>query len=128
MLKVTKQSSDRIDLELIGTLDTDSMRRALDELIEQSEDVRNGRMLYKVSELSLPTLGAIGVEITRLPKLFGLLSKFDKCAVLSDASWIRKAAEIEGALFPSLDIKSFKLEELDLAEHWLDLKDSADGS
>ena len=95
MLKITKQSPARLDIELSGSLDADSMRAALDELIEKSDDIRNGRMLYTISEFSLPTLGAIGVEMTRLPKLFGLLAKFDKCAVLSDSNWLRKAAIVE---------------------------------
>jgi hypothetical protein len=120
MLKITKPSADRVDIELSGTLDADSMRTALDELIEKSEDVSNGRMLYKISDFSLPTLGAIGVEMTRLPKLFGLLGKFDKCAVLCDTSWLRKAAVVEGALFPGIDIKSFELDEVEAAEAWLD--------
>ena len=120
MLKITKLSADRVDIELSGTLDADSMRTALDELIEKSENVSNGRMLYKITDFSLPTLGAIGVEMTRLPKLFGLLGKFDKCAVLSDSNWLRKAAVVEGAIFPGIDIKSFEMDELDAAEAWLD--------
>ena len=120
MLKITKLSADRVDIELSGTLDAASMRTALDELIEKSENVSNGRMLYKITDFSLPTLGAIGVEMTRLPKLFGLLGKFDKCAVLSDSNWLRKAAVVEGAIFPGIDIKSFEMDELDAAEAWLD--------
>lgn len=119
MFKITKQSADRVDIELGGKLDADTMRTALDELIEKSEDVRNGRMLYKITDLSMPTFGAIGVEMARIPKLFGLLGKFDKCAVLSDTDWLRRAAEFEGALFPGIDIKSFELNESDAAEAWL---------
>ncbi len=119
MLTVTKPSTNRVDIELGGKLDADSMRVALDDLIDKSEDVRNGLMLYTISDFSLPTLGAIGVEMTRLPKLFGLLAKFDKCAVLSDSGWLRKAAVVEGALFPGIDIKSFELHERDAAEQWL---------
>lgn len=119
MLKITKQSSDRVDIELSGKLDADTMRSALDELIAKTEDVRHGRMLYRITDFSFPTLGAIGVEMTRIPKLFGLLGKFDKCAVLSDAGWLRKAAEIEGALFPGIAIKSFELHEASAAEAWL---------
>ncbi|MEP3049869.1 MAG: STAS/SEC14 domain-containing protein [Erythrobacter sp.] len=39
--------------------------------------------------------------------------------MLSDAGWIRTAAEIEGALFPGMDIKSFELSEGEAAEQWL---------
>jgi len=119
MFKITKKSAQRVDIELSGSVDADSMRIALDELIEKSEDVSNGCMLYKISDFSMPTLGAIGVEMTRLPKLFGLLGKYDKCAVLSDSNWLRKAATMEGALFPGLDIKSFEFDEIEAAEAWL---------
>lgn len=119
MLRVTKPSPNRVDIELSGTLDADAMRAALDDLIAKSEDVTNGKMLYTITDFSMPSLGAIGVELQRLPKLFGLLGKFDRCAVLCDESWLRTAAEIEGALFPGIQIKSFERAEAEDAEAWL---------
>ncbi len=119
MLNITKQSGNRVDIHLSGKLDAEGMRTALDALFEASEDVQNGRMLYTINDFSVPTPAAIGVELTRLPKLFGLLSKFDRCAVISDAAWVRKAADIEGAIFPGIDIKSFASDERNAAELWL---------
>lgn len=119
MLKITKPAPDRIDLELAGQVDADAMRAALDSLIEKSEGVSNGKMLYRITDFAMPTLGAIAVEFGRLPALFGLLGKYDKCAVLTDSDWLAKAAEIEGALFPGIDIKAFDLDDSDDAEAWL---------
>lgn len=119
MLRITKPAPNRLDIELKGTLDADAMEKALDELLALSEDVTNGRMLYTIPEFSMPTLGAIGVELRRLPKLFGLLGKFDRCAVLSDTAWLRTAAEVEGKLFPGIEIKAFELGDADAAEAWL---------
>jgi hypothetical protein len=119
MLNIIKQSENRVDIELSGSLDAIDMRVGLDELLKASEDVRNGQMLYKISEFSFPTLGAIGVEMARIPSMFSLLGKYDKCAVLCDTGWLRTAAEIEGALFPGIDIKSFELHEQNQAEKWL---------
>ena len=42
-------------------------------------------------------------------------------AVLSDSDWLKKAAEIEGALFPGIEIKSFGLDGQEVAEAWLAL-------
>lgn len=120
MLEVIKKSKSRVDIVLDGKLDTDDMRSGLDELLEQSEDVKNGVMLYKIKEFALPSLGAIGVEFARLPKLFGLLGRFNKCAVMTDASWLRTAAEVEGAVFPGIEIKSFEMDEEEAAEAWLE--------
>ena len=119
MLTISKPSPNRVDLELNGTLTADDMRTALEDLLAKSEDITHGRMLYKIPEFAMPTLSALGVELQFIPKLFGLLAKFDKCAVLSDAAWLRTAAEIEGAVIPGLDIKSFELSAAEAAEAWL---------
>ncbi|SFS19646.1 STAS/SEC14 domain-containing protein [Yoonia litorea] len=120
MFKITKKSDDRVDIDLSGQLDSDMMAKGLDELITQSEGVTNGKMLYRITSFAMPSFGAIGVEMARLPKLFGLLGKYDRCAVLTDAGWIRTAAEVEGALIPGLSIKAFGLDDLEEAEAWLD--------
>ncbi len=119
MLKISMPAPNRIDTELSGLLDAETMRTALDDLIEKSEDVTHGRILNRITDFTMPTAGAIGVELRRLPKLFGLIGKFDRCAVLSDVSWIRTVAEIEGAFIPGLEIKSFELHDVDAAETWL---------
>ncbi len=119
MLKVTKPEDNRIDIDLEGTLDSDGMRTGLDTLIKASKDVENGVMLYRVTQLSMPTFGAIMVELRRLPQLFSMIGRFRKCAVVSDKSWIRTAGELEGLLIPGLKIKGFEPEHLDAAEDWL---------
>ena len=120
MYEIVRKGENRLDISLRGTLNAGDMRGVLDELIEKSEGMQEGRMLYTITSFSMPTLGAMAVEFSRLPKLFGLLGKFDRCAVVSDASWIRTAAEVEGALLPGLVIKAFEPGEEDAAEAWLD--------
>jgi hypothetical protein len=96
------------------------MRSGLDHLIEESEGITNGKMLYKIAGFEMPTLGAMAIELYRMPNLLRLIKKFDKCAVLSDTAWIRTAAKVEGAVIPSLEIKSFALKDVKAAEAWLD--------
>jgi hypothetical protein len=120
MLNVSKPSANRVDIELSGALDAEAMRSVLDHLIEKSESITHGKMLYTISDFEMPTLGAMAVELHRMPKLISLTCKFDKCAVLSDTAWIRTAAEIEGAVIPSLAIKGFALADAKAAEAWLD--------
>lgn len=119
MLRVSPNGPNRLDLELDGKLDAESMRAGLDELFSKSEGIENGRMLYRIAEFDIPTFGALGVEFSRLPALFGLIKKFDRVALLADQSWVRKAGEIEGALFPGLAIKAFEPADDAAAEAWL---------
>lgn len=119
MMSIAKTAPNRVEIDLEGSLDANAMETALDRLLALSDGVSAGRMLYRVTNFEMPTLGVIAVELRRLPSLFSLIGKFDKCAVLSDTSWIRTWAEVEGALIPGLEIRAFELHEAAEAERWL---------
>ncbi|WP_298858828.1 STAS/SEC14 domain-containing protein [uncultured Sulfitobacter sp.] len=125
MLNVSKPKANRLNIELSGVLDAAEMQAALDGIVRESEGFSNGTMLYTISDFEMPTLGAMAVEFYRMPKLFSLLDRFNKCAVLCDTAWIRTAAQIEGAIIPSLAIKSFALDQASAAEAWLGDEDNA---
>ncbi len=119
MFKVTRLADDRLDIELSGRLDSEEMKTALDELVAESENIDNGKMLYDIIEFNMPSMDAIAIELSRLPELFGLIKKYSRIAVLSDTSWIKKASELEGMLIPGLDIKAFDRNQRAEAEQWL---------
>jgi len=77
MFKVIRTGTNRLDIELSGTLNAAEMKMALDELVDKSKDIRNGKMLYDVIDFHLPSLSAIGIEFSRLPSMLKLLKKFD---------------------------------------------------
>ncbi len=122
MFKVVENGTNRLDIEMSGKLDVELMKVALDELESKSENIETGKMLYVVLDFQLPTLGAIGIEFSRLPSMFGLMKKFDRAAVLTDKTWLKKASEFEGALFPGLEIRAFNIDEKAEAEAWLSSK------
>jgi len=119
MFSITKKGNNRLDFELSGKLDSDEMKAVLNDFVMQSYGVKNGRILYRITEFNMPTLGAFGVEMSRLPTLFKAIGNFDKVAVLCEKKWIQKVSEIEGALIPGLDIKAFDLDQSEAAETWL---------
>jgi hypothetical protein len=51
--------------------------------------------------------------------MFGLMKKFDRAAVLTDKTWLKKVSAFEGALFPGLEIKAFNIDQKAEAEAWL---------
>ncbi len=75
---------NRLDIEMSGKLNAEEMRIALDELVNKSENIEDGKMLYEVIDFHLPSLGAIAIEFSRLPSMLGLMKKFDRAAVLTD--------------------------------------------
>jgi len=119
MFTVRKTAPNRLDLEFSGKLDADGMRRALDDLMAKSDGIEHGCILYRIADFDLPSFGAIGVELARLPELFRLIKKFDRVAVLAQQSWVQRASEVEGALVPGLDVRAFGLDARAEAEAWL---------
>jgi hypothetical protein len=119
MFKVTKIGTNRLDIQLSGKLNSEEMQIALDELENKSRDIENGKMLYDVIDFNLPSLGAIAIEFSRLPSMFGLINKFERAAVLTDKNWIKQASEFEGMLIPGLEIKAFSRDQKEEAETWL---------
>ena len=119
MFKVIVSGANRLDIEMSGKLDAESMTVALDELVSKSKNIENGKMLYVIIDFQLPTLSAIGIEFSRLPSMFGLMKKFNRAAVLTDKTWLKKVSELEGALFPGLEIRAFNIDQKVEAEAWL---------
>lgn len=119
MFKVEQNGVNRLDIQLSGKLNTEEMKIALDELVSKSENIENGKMLYDIIDFHFPSLKAIAIEFSRLPSMFGLIKKFDRAAVLTDKTWLKKVSEFEGALFPGLEIKAFSRDHKAKAEAWL---------
>lgn len=120
MIKVTKVSDERVDMDVSGGVDADAMREGLDRLIEASDGMEHGVMLFRMVGFSMPTFGALSVELQRLPELFRLIGRFDRFAVLTDQAWARAMAEGQGALIPGVEVKGFTLSEEAAAEDWLE--------
>lgn len=119
MFKIEPNGPNRLDIQLSGKLDVEDMKVALDDLAGKAKDIENGKMLYEIIDFHFPSLGAIAVELSRLPSMFGLLKKFNRAAVLTDKAWLKKASELEGALIPGLEIKAFDRDQKAAAEAWL---------
>ena len=119
MFKVIENGINRLDIEMSGKLDEESMKIALDDLVSKSKNIENGKMLYVIIDFQIPTLGAIGIEFSRLPSMLGLIKKFNRVAVLTDKNWLKKISEFEGVLFPGLEIRAFNIDQKEQAEVWL---------
>lgn len=119
MFKVIANAANRVDIELSGKLDAEEMRVALDELVRKSRNIEKGMMLYDIIDFHIPSLGAIALEFSRLPAMLGLMKKFDRAAVLTDKAWLKKVSELEGLLYPGLEIKAFNRDQRAEAEAWL---------
>lgn len=118
-MRVERSGKNRLDIVMTGRIDSDAMSEILQQLIDKSEGIKNGKMMFDIVDYQLPTLGAIMVELSRLPAMLSFIRKFDSAAVLADETWIRKISEWEGHILPWLTIKSFHRDQKAEAEIWL---------
>ncbi len=119
MFQIKPVGQNRIDIEMSGKMDSADMRSALANLEMKSGHIQHGKMLYFVHDFDMPTASAMGVELKQIPQLIRTLKHFDKAAVVADKNWIRTLSEVEGALFPGLEVKAFETERASEAETWL---------
>jgi hypothetical protein len=122
MFKVERSSDDRLDIQMSGKLDNEGMLKALDELVENPKASVTENMLYEVVDYHPPSLGAIGIELSRIPEMSGFIKKFSRAAVLSDKAWLKTISELEGKLMPGLEIRKFSREQKSEAVEWLESK------
>jgi len=119
MFTVQNNGPNRLDLEFSGKLNSDDMRALLDEIVVKASGIEAGRMLYTIGDFQFPTMGAIGIELSRFPELFKMIKQFDRIAVVCDKKWVQKVSEFEGMLIPGLEIKAFDFGAEGEAESWL---------
>lgn len=124
MFRVERAGDNRLDIAISGKLDSEEMKRALDELVAKSEGIEKGELLVDVIDYSLPSINAIGIEFSRLPLMLRFIRKFSKAAVLTDEDWIGRISELESALIPGLETRAFAHDQRAKAEAWLN-SDSA---
>ena len=120
MMNIIKVSSNRVDVEFSGKIDRDQVKEVLDNMFAEIVDMEHGLLMCRIGELEMPTMGAIAVELKNLPKIFRLVQKIDRIAVVCDQGWIQTATEIEGKLIPGLKMKSFDLNKENAAIEWLE--------
>jgi len=120
MMNLTKVSNNRVHVEFGGKIDRDQVTKVLDEMFAAIADRELGLLMYRIGKLEMPTLGAIAVELKNLPKIFRLVQKIDRIAVVCDQGWIKTSTEIEGKLIPGLEMKAFDLDKESAAIEWLE--------
>ncbi len=123
MFKIEDDPQGFKRLTISGRIDSEDMQAGLDAFLGALEDGKHTHFLYSITDFELPPLDAIAVEFRYLPQLLTSMSKIGRVAVVADQAWLRTAAEVEGALIPGLDIRTFEPGQEDAATSWLVAED-----
>ncbi len=118
MYKIDKINDNRIDVTFSGQLDDNAMKGFISEFLPLSEGCKNGAMVFRLNDFRFPTMGALLVELSHLPKILATVHKFDRCAILTDEGWVKNWASVEAALIPGMKIKCFTSDQEEDAVAW----------
>ncbi|MCG6883408.1 MAG: STAS/SEC14 domain-containing protein [Silicimonas sp.] len=124
MFKISNDPQGFKRLSISGRIEAEEMRAGLDAFLDSLEDGKRTPFLYTITDFEFPPMAAIAVEFGYFPQLLTSLSKIGRVAVVADQSWLRTAAEVEGALIPGLEIRAFEPGQEKAAEAWLLTDDS----
>ncbi|QPH53144.1 STAS/SEC14 domain-containing protein [Pontivivens ytuae] len=119
MFEIAPVEGGVVELTVTGRIDADSMRDGLNALWGALEPVESARLLLLYNDWELPTAGALAVEFGQLGRAFSILAKVDRAALVSNQDWLRRVAEIESALIPGLEIRTYVPEDEAAARAWL---------
>jgi hypothetical protein len=96
--------------------DLDAMMDRLDAIMASHDKVH----------IFVETQGINGLELSSLPHyfsrampLFGKLRSFGRVAVVADQAWIRVGTQIESAMLPFIEYRTYEPDERDGALAWV---------
>lgn len=100
---------DTIALRVSGKITEPDMKLAFDEMDRKLNDYAIVNLYEEVESFSSVEIAAIKHKISHLIN-FGM-PKIGKIAIVTDTSWLAKAAILEDKIFTKIDIRAFSLSE-----------------
>lgn len=89
--------------------------------VQSSADGANDNLqiCVEMQSESFADLSEASQQFRRVGEVLRRAPEIDRCALITDSSWIRNSAKIEGAVIPGLDLMSFAPDETEAAKKWL---------
>lgn len=107
-----------VAFEIDGTVtapDMDDLYAAVEKTMDGKGPVHLYGEIHGIGGL---TLEAVGANVKRGLGLLPKLGRVARYAVVSDRSWIRTLAELEGAFVPGLEVRTYPVAEREDALAW----------
>ena len=119
MLEMIASPDDVIALKISGSI----KGQELDMIMDRLGTVMAG---HDKVHVFVETHGIAGLELASLPHyfsrampLFTKLNRFGRVAVVADQAWIRVGTQIESAILPFIDYRTYEPNERDEALTWV---------
>lgn len=119
MLTITPLSPRAIEIVAEGHFAAAEVAPALARMAAILDDMPNLDILADVRGSPSISLSAITEELRHLPLLFRIIRQMERAAIVADASWVRIASKIEGAVIPGVHYEVYERHEAAHAREWV---------
>ncbi|MGI9553913.1 MAG: STAS/SEC14 domain-containing protein [Thermodesulfobacteriota bacterium] len=117
MIEILDFESEKVlGIIMKGKIDSDDIEQ-VSEIVESKLEKFDKLSIY----VEVESFGGISVEAFFKDLKLGIrnFGKFDKKAVVTDKTWMKKLGEVSDKLFSSIEIKCFSFDEKEDAVRWV---------
>jgi hypothetical protein len=111
-----------VQMSVNGPMTSETVQSSF-EWIEnvQSESATNDnlQLCVEMQADNFSDLAEASQQFRRVGEVLRRAHDIDRCALITDSTWIRNSAKIEGAVIPGLELMAFAPENAESAEKWL---------
>jgi hypothetical protein len=111
-----------VQMSVNGPMTSETVQSSFDWIeTVQSEAATNDNLqiCVEMQSDSFSDLAEASQQFRRVGEVLRRAHDIERCALITDSSWIRNSAKVEGAVIPGLEIMAFAPEHAKTAEKWL---------
>lgn len=108
-----------VQMSVTGAIASESLQSSFDwiETVQTAND--NIQLCVEMQSDDFSDLAEASQQFRRVGDMLRRAHDVDRCAVITDSSWLRNSAKVEGAVIPGMNIMAFAPDEADTAGKWL---------
>ncbi|WP_427452050.1 STAS/SEC14 domain-containing protein [Litorimonas sp. WD9-15] len=108
-----------VQMSVTGAIAPESLQSSFDwiETVQSAND--NIQLCVEMQSDDFSDLAEASQQFRRVGDVLRRAHDIERCAVVTDSSWLRNSAKVEGAVIPGMNIMAFSPDEADSAGKWL---------
>jgi len=108
-----------VQMSVTGAIASESLQSSFDwiETVQSAND--NIQLCVEMQADSFSDLAEASQQFRRVGDVLRRARDVQRCGFITDSSWLRNSAKVEGAVIPGMNIMAFSPDEADSAGKWL---------
>lgn len=111
-----------VQMSVNGPMSSETVQSTFDWIeTVQSEAATNDNLqiCVEMQADNFSDLAEASQQFRRVGEVLRRAHDIDRCALITDSTWLRNSAKVEGAVIPGMELMAFKPENAESAEKWL---------